>query len=582
MSKKRNSEEIEATVGELPVQPPLHTVELLQKRGMLKKERLVYSCTFHPDALTGKKRKMVKVYCTACGGEDYLEHVSFESGCSRGASLHTFGFIDPFDHNAKVEGQPCVCPCCGIDLSALHASHIRNAYEMDRAFCVSVHNVRGHLCLLSWTIGKYVNKSREIVYTRNMWEGSLIVDGSFVSVKGYQKYMSSVYYCSHWQMRSKGIDYIGSCVRSEILDFTKGDIESTSSPYCALYEYVRSCSGQDRFPGAYLQLWCKYPHVENLIRQGYTKYLNHVLSACMMYPGAYYSAKIFKISATSDFINWKSKKPLDMLGFEKSEAHLIKIFKYDTLDFYKLVRDKYGIRLSEDILNFIESCCGVYSAKRLLENDCIFHRYKIPLVRVFNYLNKQLHILSEAEARRISPFLLIDYWEYVYREYRSMRRSELYPKNLVRAHDTFVQKVKEKEELELVAVFEQRFQELSLFSYESPSLGLLIRPCRTQKEMIEEGKKLCHCVGSYRKEHAKGSTSIFFIRRIEAPDDPFYTLELRNNKICQDHGYKNQLQTDEIKAFEEEWLSFISNIIIEKGKQDGKSSTGSALRRAGA
>ena len=67
-----------------------------------------------------------------------------------------------------------------------------------------------------------------------------------------------------------------------------------------------------------------------------------------------------------------------------------------------------------------------------------------------------------------------------------------------------------------------------------------------------------HCVGTYVDRYADGKTALFFVRRITEPDTPFYTLELREESmtVVQNHGYRNSLQTLEVKAFEEKWLKW--------------------------
>lgn len=582
MAKQRNEEEIAATVRELPIQPPEGTVDVLRKRDMLKCDYLVYSCEYVPDLISGKKEKKVKVFCTCCNSYSYLEYVHFESGCSRGASIYSYGFVDPADNHVKKNASTCVCPSCGKGLTALHISHIQQSYELDRAFCVSVHNVRGHLCLLSWTVGKYVRKNMEIFYRSDPWEGDLIVDGSFIRVCGYEKNFTQVRFYGGWEQRVKGIDGIGNCSRIEILNFTKKDIESTDSTYCALYEYIAGAVGKDRYPGAYLQLWCKYPQVENLIRQGYSRFVNDVLADSVGYFNNYGCGKVFRVTNVSNHINFKTKKPLEMLSVTKEESYIPKTYKLEIFHLYREIKEKLGIALDQDTLSFIESNCSAYSVRDFVFNHDRVHGYKVPILRSLHYLARQVKDLPKAEGNRVSCQLLVDYWNYVYRVYGCMQHSELYPKNLVRAHDNFVAKIKEKEDAELDSMFENRFQELSYMAYSSMELGLMIRPCKTQKEIIDEGKKLSHCVGGYKKDHASGKTNIFFVRKIENPSVPFYTLEYKNGRIIQDHGYKNKLQTEEVKAFEKEWLSFLEKNSLNKGVWNGKSSTNREHVLAGA
>ena len=51
---------------------------------------------------------------------------------------------------------------------------------------------------------------------------------------------------------------------------------------------------------------------------------------------------------------------------------------------------------------------------------------------------------------------------------------------------------------------------------------------------------------------------MFFIRRAEQPEIPYYTLELKEKSmtVVQNHGDHNALQTPEIKEFEQKWLAW--------------------------
>lgn len=60
------------------------------------------------------------------------------------------------------------------------------------------------------------------------------------------------------------------------------------------------------------------------------------------------------------------------------------------------------------------------------------------------------------------------------------------------------------------------------------------------EEIIIEGQKLRHCVGSYVREVADDKTTILFIRKLDEREEPFFTLELRDGKVRQVHGYCNR------------------------------------------
>ena len=74
-----------------------------------------------------------------------------------------------------------------------------------------------------------------------------------------------------------------------------------------------------------------------------------------------------------------------------------------------------------------------------------------------------------------------------------------------------------------------------------------------------EGNALHHCVGTYGKKHATGSTAIFFIRRVNRPKESWYTLQLdeRTLSVVQNRGLRNCARTPEVQAFEDKWLAWV-------------------------
>jgi hypothetical protein len=64
----------------------------------------------------------------------------------------------------------------------------------------------------------------------------------------------------------------------------------------------------------------------------------------------------------------------------------------------------------------------------------------------------------------------------------------------------------------------------------------LIRPVRSVKELVDEGKTLKHCVGGYVERVAKGESNILVIRRVFEPDKPFFTVVIRKEDITQCYG----------------------------------------------
>lgn len=147
-----------------------------------------------------------------------------------------------------------------------------------------------------------------------------------------------------------------------------------------------------------------------------------------------------------------------------------------------------------------------------------------------------------------------------YRDYLSMakflgypiyKNDIMYPSNLVKAHDEVMNKYDEVKSEILTKKISFYAKELMKFKFNNKQL--LIRPATSQEELINESKKLDHCVKSYAKDMANKETSIFFIRNINQPTEPYVTLELQENKVIQVRAKSNAEPPKAVKKFVKNW-----------------------------
>lgn len=551
--------EIKRILPLIPKEPPEYSIEKLKKRGFLKDERLIYNVEYATN-LEGIKQKMVRVKCSHCGGTALFEHVP---GPECRHSYGTYGFIDPADKQPKQTGDTCICPICGMGMRALIKSSFRSCTEIDSRIYMSVHNVGGNLTLLSWLTKKMLHSDGSVTYRTNGYEGVVIIDGSFVRIKMYSKFMSSYSWLREWSYTQRFLDEFGQYSGEEVVEASPITVERTDCAHSALAEYLQSAGPLD--PVHYMKLWLKHPNVENLVRQGLSNYLCTVIDKCNEYD-YYHSVRKFNFKQTEKYINWAKVKPSEMLGLSKDELELARKVSFDALEFYRVIKDRLGMRLDEKMLSRIKKY-GYSNVQRAVLAPLYVN--PVPLVHLINYLDKQR--TATRTPSLIETGYLSDYWSSCNKVYGKVPPELAWPKDLIHAHDDLLTRIKEKEDAELQANFASRFAELSKMSYQSEEIGLMIRPAESQIELIKEGKILHHCVAGYAKSHAEGSTSIFFIRKIAEPDVPFYTLELKDGKVNQNRGDKNCARTAEVVAFEAEWLKYIhSKEFIKNVKRSRK------------
>ena len=548
-------QEIQRILPLIPKEPPEHSIDTLKKRGFLKDERLLYKIAYGVNRLHGSNAlpragKSVYVKCSRCGGEAFLEYVGNNGCCHYGQA--TYGFIDPLDNSKITNGGTCVCPMCGIGLRALHTGSFKSCTDIDSRIYASVHNVEGHLAVLSWITKKNLHSDGSVTYFTNGYEGVIVIEKTLVRIKMYHKFMSSYSWDWEWSYTKRCDDEFGSFSPLEIVEATAATVERTECAHSALAEYMNARGNVKIAPARYLKIWLKHPNVENLIRQGLSRYVSSIMEKAEGYTSYYHIS--FDMKNMDQYINWKKVKPHEMLGLSKEELKLARSVSFDALEFYREIKERKGLRLDERTLNVINKW-GYYSVRTLVCTP--IYNYSVPLIHVINYLEKQ----KEASARKdlISVRYLEDYWNSLYKVHSAMVSELLYPKDLQKAHDDMLTRVKEKESAELNAKIKARLSELALLSYSSETTGLLIRPAASQAELIAEGATLHHCVGGYAKDHANGKTSIFFIRKATEPNIPFYTLEYKNGAVQQNRGDRNCARTPEVIAFEKEWLEHIKN-----------------------
>ena len=73
------------------------------------------------------------------------------------------------------------------------------------------------------------------------------------------------------------------------------------------------------------------------------------------------------------------------------------------------------------------------------------------------------------------------------------------------------------------------------------------------EDLTEESNLMHNCVRGFIDRHAKGETSILFMRRFAAPEVPLVTVEVRDGSVRQAFQSHNRVITDEQRDFLERW-----------------------------
>jgi hypothetical protein len=290
----------------------------------------------------------------------------------------------------------------------------------------------------------------------------------------------------------------------------------------------------------FFSLYARYPCIEYLTKLGFEDLVITKLEGHHAY-GA---------------VNWRGKSILDVLRLTRQDI--------------KLLKEK-EVMLSPLILRLLQITKADKSQMSLPElftfadkYDCYF----TDLQKVLKYASLKkadAYITKQFTQKNIDPdnrkhwyqehSVLHDWKDYL----EDCRRLELdltqecviFPSHLYRAHQNTIAQVKVQGDVMLDKKIKNRLSMLKKYSFDFA--GLLLRPIAGTAELIAEGKALNHCVGTYAKSYANGKTNIFAVRKASEPNTPFYTMEIRDNKIVQCRGKKNCSPNDEVQWFIEEF-----------------------------
>lgn len=198
--------------------------------------------------------------------------------------------------------------------------------------------------------------------------------------------------------------------------------------------------------------------------------------------------------------------------------------------------EKTGIKISRESLEFLQK-------KKVSMEYCREILQEVGSVnRMVNYMKKQ----------RIAPNNLAHIW----RDYLNMARSEglnteddivRLPKDLKARHDQLVEVInaradakRKEEELrkykKLDDQIREHLPEVKRYFWEDDTY--MIIPAGKCGELVEEGRTLHHCVASsdiYMNRMAAGTSWILFLRKKEALQKPYYTIEIdmKDDRILQ-------------------------------------------------
>lgn len=174
--------------------------------------------------------------------------------------------------------------------------------------------------------------------------------------------------------------------------------------------------------------------------------------------------------------------------------------------------------------------------------------------RIVDYITEEVYTLQGISSPKDALTLLRDY---VDMSCEMEVEYEKYPKSLKLVHDLtaknhkfVVDEIKKKKFLDVVSEEDYKY-----LAYENEKDEYCVIVPNGAEDIVNEGKKLGHCVGSYVNRIVNKDTKIVFMRESNNHDKPLITLEVKDGTLRQYRGRGNRNPSKEEMDFIKKWAN---------------------------
>lgn len=477
---------------------------------------LIHHKSHRYDPLTGMKEPVAKVMCTACGHK-------LNAGWVADIGTYTRRYGIMINGEKHFDYEQFTCPECGRTLRIKSVTAWYSDSIKDGVTIQSYDRIEDKFTVLDWRVTRHTYKNGTVSFDIDIEDAYIFEKKRCYDVRNHKYW---------WYYNSGQIEQLARFqpeknLPSAIFPPEDDFILGTTMENSRLDKFLK-ITKENRVV-QYLRIYQEKRNIETLMDLGLGEWL---LPEIEKLP--YHSPR-----TTLPELNWKEKSPYKILGLDRNELKLIKDsgIDYTTAENMKYLRSK-GYPISHTLIELVKKV-GYRDVERIL-------REERPLMKTLKYLAKQDR----------NFYYLEDYWRMARKLGLDLDNPVIkWPKDLIAKHDEVNEKVKWLEQPDLM----QKFADMAAAMSETfEKDGICIRIAQREAELIREGQTLHHCVGGYGKNHIQGR-SIFFVRRADEPQTPWYTLQvnLKTGEKIQLHGYENDRNTpipQEVHDFVNYWL----------------------------
>ena len=436
-----------------------------------------------------------------------------------------------------------VCPNCGRTVT-FHAIG-KNAYVYDQLTTQVVQQIGNELvariCKASVAYRDFKNP------TVRIWENARIFfsvsDGRYQTESFYYRY--GVEKITNWRRgdRPKASKYY-YCFEPDMCGHVypnnlDKELKGTPWEYSQLKEFYLF-DGRPMTIRPFMQAYINGPALEYLIKFGL-----YALAVEAVY-GDQEGGRIYRSP-----LNLKGRNLQEVLGVDKRYIPAMQEVDINikTLHLLQTFIDS-GISVDAAFLKWLMTY-KVYDKEDIIR--CLKY---CSATKLSAYINSQSAALKEEKRRHSVSDTFGLYKDYIRfcedLQYDLSDDFILYPRYIQDAHD----RASEMFDKHKAKIYNEQISaeyEKWVKQYQMSAAGLMIIPPKSAEEIVEEGQKLHHCVGGYVARVAKKESVILFLRNMEQPETPFYTIEVKNGEVAQIRGNRNCAPTPEVETYMKVW-----------------------------
>lgn len=509
--------------------------------------------------------------CTACNEEWTAGWAGKQNGVSairaavgEDGSVYD-GWVSPKDELAApfAEGEEIYCPLCGSRTRLAH----RGRLKAGRTYATQVGTLEvlpgGYTALLYWIVSRRVDEFG--IWTSDIRPREAVV----LDEKGKRWRFSRTGYSEYGESAKEEWEHRTFTDPEQLPFYCYGNGPARNTVGCWWWPYTPDLTGSTgektavdeyiqkdgQHPAVYLSLWRENPTAENLVRQGWSRFISQRIGELTAMARAY---RYRQLHAEVEGVAWEARRPHAMLNMTVEDWRKVKHRPWDMkqLDIWL----EYS-RTAERPMG--AAAFAEYAAELSIGGVGLITGYEMDgypdfeLERVVRYLRRQKDIPDRDKAR-------------IFCDYRKMledattgepEAAELWPPHLRAAHDGLASRIRTEKDQKSAEAFRRLKERYSALEWTDGELCIVVPG--SNGELVQEGAVLHHCVGRYGEEHLSGRP-IFFVRKYRTPMRSYFTLNenlqgMKPHRV-QLHGYGNEFAhgkrlriPDKVQKFVARW-----------------------------